>query len=195
MQSSEFIHRQTSITVQAYVLPSLSSSRYTRSLPDEAKPCQSLKISQHIFAFPSLSPLMISVCEYQTEIGNQTHKYRNHSFNALISASSPVNFLFIAAMNGFLSTGHQHHYNWSWDEVTGLEELHACTPRDMRRNKIIRRTLTLIYPNAPSLNGVPDYHLHLPKQIHMRGHTYWISKSNSHLMLLAVMEVPSMLEI
>ncbi|KAK0584821.1 hypothetical protein LWI29_019250 [Acer saccharum] len=31
MQSSEFIHRQTSITVQAYVLLSLSSSRYTRS--------------------------------------------------------------------------------------------------------------------------------------------------------------------
>lgn len=32
MQSSEYIHRQTSITVQAYVLPSLSSSRYTRSV-------------------------------------------------------------------------------------------------------------------------------------------------------------------
>ncbi|KAK1568950.1 hypothetical protein Q3G72_030833 [Acer saccharum] len=57
-------------------------------------------------------------------------------------------------MNGFLSTGHQHHYNWSWEEVTGLEELHACTPRDMRRNKIIRRTLTLIYPNVPSLSLV-----------------------------------------
>ncbi|KAK0591920.1 hypothetical protein LWI29_010279 [Acer saccharum] len=57
-------------------------------------------------------------------------------------------------MNGFLSTGHQHHYNWSWDEVTGLEELHACTPQDMRRNKIIRRTLPLIYPNVPSLSPV-----------------------------------------
>ncbi|KAK1565053.1 hypothetical protein Q3G72_017757 [Acer saccharum] len=99
-------------------------------------------------------------------------------------------------MNGFLSTGHQHHYNWSWNEVTGLEELHP-TRHEAEQDywADIDVDLSKGPQFVPSPHGVPDYHLHLPKQIHMRGHTYWISKSNSHLMLLAVMEVPSMLEI